>query len=76
MILSGQLLYNLMLSDVDSKTYEYGMLRALGFKSSHLIGMITIQSFVYSIPGVILGLSVAYGLNVLFRIIIYSFAQN
>jgi len=41
-ILSSQLLYSLMLSDVDTKTYEYGMLRALGFKSSHLVGMITL----------------------------------
>jgi ABC-type antimicrobial peptide transport system permease subunit len=41
-ILSSQLLYSLMLSDVDTKTYEYGMLRALGFKSSHLVSMITI----------------------------------
>ena len=31
-MLSAMLLYSLMLSDVDSKTYEYGMLRALGFK--------------------------------------------
>ena len=41
-ILSSQLLYSLMLSDVDTKPYEYGMLRALGFKSSHLVGMITL----------------------------------
>lgn len=41
-ILSSQLLYSLMLSDVDQKTYEYGMLRALGFKSSHLVSMITL----------------------------------
>lgn len=41
-ILSSQLLYSLMLSDVDQKTYEYGMLRALGFQSSHLVSMITI----------------------------------
>ena len=30
-MLSAMLLYSLMLSDVDSKTYEYGMLRSLGF---------------------------------------------
>ena len=30
-ILSVQLIYSLMLSDVDEKTYTYGMLRALGF---------------------------------------------
>jgi ABC-type antimicrobial peptide transport system permease subunit len=31
-ILSIQLIYSLMVSDVDEKTYQYGMLRALGFK--------------------------------------------
>jgi len=30
-ILSSMLVFSLMLSDVDGKTYEYGMLRALGF---------------------------------------------
>ena len=39
-LLSAILLYSLMLSDVDSKTYEYGMLRALGFKKNMLVGMI------------------------------------
>jgi ABC-type antimicrobial peptide transport system permease subunit len=65
-----------MLSDVDTKTYEYGMLRALGFKSNHLIGMITIQSFFYSIPGIILGVAVALVTNVLLRYYIYYFASN
>ena len=32
-ILSIVLIYSLMLSDVDEKTYEYGMLRALGFRN-------------------------------------------
>jgi ABC-type antimicrobial peptide transport system permease subunit len=76
MILTGILLYSLMLSDVDSKTYEYGMLRALGFKSSHLIGMISIQSFIFSVPGVALGLIVAWIFNVLFRLVIFNLAQN
>ena len=44
-ILSFVLIYSLMLSDVESKTYEYGMLRALGFKSIHLIGLLSMQSF-------------------------------
>jgi len=52
------------------------MLRALGFKSSHLIGMITMQSFFYSIPGVILGIGVAFVTNVLLRFFIYIFAGN
>jgi ABC-type antimicrobial peptide transport system permease subunit len=75
-ILSSQLLYALMLSDVDTKTYEYGMLRALGFKSSHLVSMITIQSFFYSLPGIFLGVAVALVTNVLLRYFIYVFAEN
>lgn len=75
-ILSSQLIYSLMLSDVEQKTYEYGMLRALGFKSSHLISMITIQSFFFSIPGVILGISVAFVTNVVLRYFIFSFSRN
>ena len=39
-ILSTQLIYSLMLSDVEDKTYEFGMLRALGFNTNNV--MITI----------------------------------
>ena len=65
-----------MLSDVDQKTYEYGMLRALGFKEGHLMSLITIQSFFYSVPGVCCGLVVAVIVNMIFRFLIYYFASN
>lgn len=52
------------------------MLRALGFKSSHLISMITMQSFFYSVPGVILGIGVAFVTNIFLRYFIYVFAHN
>lgn len=65
-----------MLSDVDAKTYEYGMLRALGFKSSHLVALITLQSLFYSIPGVIAGITVAAIVNVMIRFIIFSVSNN
>ena len=39
-ILSVQLIYSLMLSDVEEKTYDFGMLRALGFNTQNI--MITI----------------------------------
>ena len=66
-MLSAMLLYSLMLSDVDSKTYEYGMLRALGFKKRMLIGMIIEQSFSFSLPGIFLGVIIAWIFNVLLR---------
>jgi len=40
-ILSVMLIYSLMLSDVDEKTYQYGMLRALGFKNKNLMALIS-----------------------------------
>jgi len=52
------------------------MLRALGFKSSHLISMITMQSFFYSVPGVILGIGFAFVTNIFLRYFIYVFAHN
>ena len=65
-----------MLSDVDAKTYEYGMLRALGFKSSHLVALITLQSLFYSVPGVMAGITVAAIANVMIRFIIFSVSNN
>ena len=70
------MLYSLTISDVETKTYEYGMLRALGFKSSHLIAMITLQSFLYSVPGVIAGIAVALTFNVIIRFMIFYMAGN
>jgi ABC-type antimicrobial peptide transport system permease subunit len=36
-ILCTQLIYSLMLSDVEDKTFEFGMLRALGFNTKNLM---------------------------------------
>ena len=73
-ILSMVLIYSLMLSDVDEKTYEYGMLRALGFRNKNLMALISIQSFAFSIPGLCGGLLVAYFLNLIVRYFIFVFA--
>lgn len=70
------LLYSLMLADVDEKTYEYGMLRALGFKTSYLMGMITLKSISFSIPGLFFGILVAMILNVGLRMLIFTEAYN
>ena len=70
------LLYSLMLSDVDSKTYEYGMLRALGFTKNHLVGVITLKSMSFSFPGLIFGVFVAFVLNIGLRMLIFIEAEN
>ena len=75
-IIASMLVFTLMLSDVDGKTYEYGMLRALGFKKSYLISMISISSFNFSVPGMVAGILVAFILNIFLREGIYIFAEN
>lgn len=52
------------------------MLRALGFKQGHLMTLISIQSFVFSIPGVVCGLCVAFILNIAFRFVMFQIANN
>jgi ABC-type antimicrobial peptide transport system permease subunit len=53
LILSAMLIYSLMVSDIDEKTYEMGMLRALGLRSRSLLQIILMQSTIFSVSGVI-----------------------
>ena len=41
-ILSAQLIYSLMLGDVDEKTFEFAMLRSLGFNTHNIVATITL----------------------------------
>ena len=75
-LLSAMLLYSLMLSDIDSKTYEYGMLRALGFRKRMLVAMLIEQSLGFSLPGLTIGIFIAWILNVYLRELIFISAQN
>ena len=75
-ILSAMLLYSLMLSDVDSKTYDYAMLRALGFRKRMLVVMIIEQSLGFSVPGLAFGILVAWQLNLALRQVVFIAAQN
>ena len=65
-----------MISDVEEKTYTYGMLRAMGLKNNSLKGLLTLQAFSFSIPGLIFGLAVAALLNVVFRVFLFKYAEN
>ncbi len=39
--------YSLLLSNTEEKTYEYGMLRALGMRHHSLIQLLTVQVNIY-----------------------------
>jgi len=62
-ILSVMLIYSLMLADVEEKTYEFGMLRALGLEHQSLLVYLLLYGLSFAIPGVLIGLLVAYFLN-------------
>eukprot|EP00732_Lithocolla_globosa_P001122 Lithocolla_globosa_v1_NODE_510_length_3870_cov_6.511402.p1 type:complete len:1224 gc:universal NODE_510_length_3870_cov_6.511402:190-3861(+) len=59
-LLAVLLVYSLLLSDVEEKTYEYGMLRTLGLRQSILILLLTIQTLYFSFPGIITGFLVLF----------------
>jgi len=75
MMLSILLIYSLMIQNVDEKTYEFGMLRALGLKLSHLFFIIAFQSMMYSIPGLFLGLIFCFIINSIISNYLYTFTQ-
>ena len=75
-ILATMLIYSLMLQDVNSKTYEFGMLRALGFRLIDLVKVISIKSLSFSVPGFFFGIIVALLINILLREIIFIAALN
>ena len=75
-LLSVMLIYSLMISDVDEKTYEMGMLRALGLRTVSIVQLIVIQSLAYSLPGVIIGLIISLLLNVAVRFYIFSYSVS
>ena len=73
-LLSVMLIYSLMVADVDSKTYEMGMLRALGLKWMSICYISSVQSFMFSIPGIIFGILISSFLNVIVVYVIYNYS--
>ena len=49
------LVYSLLLADSEAKTYEYGMLRALGLKQYVLVELLSFQSLLFAVPGILIG---------------------
>ena len=66
-LLATIVVYSLMISDVNEQTYQFAMMRALGFGKNHIFMFIVLQAFSFAIPGLMLGLIVAHLLNDLFR---------
>lgn len=63
-ILSVILVTSLLLSDTEEKTFEYGILRSIGFRTNNVVILLCFQSFLFALPGILLGLLICYMLYV------------
>lgn len=54
-ILSILLIYSLLMISVESKTFEFGVMRMVGLNHSGIVSMIVIQAFMFVLPSVVMG---------------------
>ena len=54
----------------------FAMMRALGFRLNHIICFVSMQSFTFSIPGMIIGLAIAYVMNTGIRLTMFTIFGN
>jgi ABC-type lipoprotein release transport system permease subunit len=71
-MLAVLLIYSLMISDVEEKTYEFGMLRALGSEKNSIVLILLFEALVFALPGLSLGLLMAYIINVAVSVVFYG----
>lgn len=73
-LLGAVVIYALVLGDVEAKTYELGMLRALGLKHATLAELLGIQTLAFAAPGIALGLTVSSLLNLVIVAVLQWYA--
>lgn len=73
-LLGVLVIYTLVLGDVEAKTYELGMLRALGLRHMTLSHLLILQTAAFSIPGIILGLLLGLGVHYIGAVWLSNFA--
>eukprot|EP00916_Digyalum_oweni_P025441 GHVL01041905.1.p1 GENE.GHVL01041905.1~~GHVL01041905.1.p1 ORF type:complete len:969 (-),score=130.10 GHVL01041905.1:1082-3988(-) len=71
-LLSIILIYSLLLISVETKTFEMGILRMIGLNRLGLIQLLLVQSSLFVIPALIIGLLGSIGLNV----VVNNFFRN
>eukprot|EP01017_Pseudomicrothorax_dubius_P050299 TRINITY_DN9493_c0_g1_i2.p1 TRINITY_DN9493_c0_g1~~TRINITY_DN9493_c0_g1_i2.p1 ORF type:complete len:366 (-),score=79.88 TRINITY_DN9493_c0_g1_i2:10-1107(-) len=55
-VLSVVLIYSLLMVSVDTKTFENGVLRVMGFTKRGLVELVLVQALSFTIPAIIIGL--------------------
>jgi len=59
MLLCVVLIYSLLVINVESRTFEMGVMRMIGTKRSGLVGLLLTQAMTYAVPAIIIGLPLA-----------------
>ena len=59
-LVDGIMIYSLLISDVEERTYEFAMLRTLGFQKSSLIILLTVQALFFALPATLIGFLLLY----------------
>lgn len=62
-VIDSILIYSMMLTDIEERTYEFAMLRTLGFKKSSLVVLLLVQGIFFSLPATIIGFLMLYIFN-------------
>jgi ABC-type antimicrobial peptide transport system permease subunit len=73
LLISSILIYTLMQSDVETRTYEFAMLRVLGFQKNALVTLLTTQTLFFSVPGIVLGFALLYFTGMALVLVLYHF---
>ena len=69
-ILSILLIYSLLMISVETKSFEFGVMRMVGLSKSGIINMIILQSFMFVLPAVCFGFIFSFpGLFVIFNFV-------
>jgi len=70
-LLGCLVVFALVLGNVEEKTYEYGMLRALGLRHRTLSQLLAMSSASFSVPGILIGLVAASALHGLLLLVFF-----
>ena len=54
----------------------FAMMRALGFRLNHIITFVSLQAFTFSVPGMLIGLAIAYVMNTGIRLMMFTIFGN
>eukprot|EP01064_Diplonema_japonicum_P037734 TRINITY_DN893_c0_g1_i1.p1 TRINITY_DN893_c0_g1~~TRINITY_DN893_c0_g1_i1.p1 ORF type:complete len:1078 (+),score=231.55 TRINITY_DN893_c0_g1_i1:88-3321(+) len=66
------LIYSLLMINVETRTFELGVLRMVGMQRSDLVQLVLTQAFLYALPAWALGLSIAFAIWLVLRSLMTS----